>query len=100
MLARNVESLLELEKKQGQTIADLKVALIDIEKRVSRLENRGDISVVEARAAARIGVIEAVSGQLMAIGERLVRLEAGSLQTGEAVQGRPATKRLPRKKTG
>ncbi len=94
-LARKVDSLLDLERKQGDAIADLQSALVSLEKRVARLENREDIVLTAATAAARTGAMDAMSGQMLQIGGRLAALERDALRIDPPKAGRRSAKRDP-----
>lgn len=105
-LFETVQGLLKLEKTHGESISDLKKAVADIDRRVQRLENREDVMVNEAKAAARAASHEATQGALADIARRLGRLE-GDVETTratmEAVRNTlaalPAPKPRVRKKT-
>jgi hypothetical protein len=79
-LFKTVERLIEFEAKQSQALEAVKAGLLDLERRVTRLESREDLVVSEARSAARAGAADAMQGVILRIGERLGALEAGDVK--------------------
>lgn len=73
---RRLEGLLELEAKHKTAIAKLETDFLEIDRRLTRLESREELVVIEARSAARAGAADAMQGVILQIGERLAAVEA------------------------
>lgn len=77
-LARKVERLLQLEEAQNKVLGDLKDQLVSLDKRLSHLESRQDVTVNEAKAAARAASYEATQGVVSDLARRIGTLEASA----------------------
>jgi hypothetical protein len=60
-LVKKVDRLLDLEEKQSKAIAGLQDQVNDLNARVTRLETREEIVVVEAKGAAGVAAMGAMS---------------------------------------
>lgn len=77
-LVRKLDALLELERSYREALDELRRAVTDIDRRLTRLEAREDIVVSEARAAARAASYEATQGTITDIARRIGTLEVSA----------------------
>lgn len=74
-LLRSVDRLLTLEAKHGRAIEKLEAEITALKDRVTRLEIRGEIVIVEARAAAGTAAMQVASASISDVARRIGRLE-------------------------
>ena len=95
-LFRRIDRLLQLEEKHGKAIQALEAEHSALKERVTALEAREGMLVVEAASAARTASNQVTQNSLSDISRRLGRMEAmteGGLLPGP--EHRPATPALP-----
>ena len=83
---RNADRILTTERRLTDTISRLAADLDDLKARIIRLENREDLVIVEARAAAGTAASAVVSANIADLASRLTRLE----------ERKPSARRLPK----
>ena len=77
-LLRKIDTLLQLEAMQRTNFDAVNKTLVDLEKRISRIENREDVVVNEAKSAARTGAQDIMTGFAADLVRRITLLEAAS----------------------
>lgn len=79
-LLRSVDRLLNLEVKHGKAIEKLEVRIDELRDRVTRLETRQEIVIVEANDAARTAATQVAIASVSDMARRIGRLEERSEQ--------------------
>jgi len=79
-LLRSVDRLLNLEAKHGKAIEKLEVEIDELKNRVTRLETREEIVIVEAKDAARTAATQVAITSVSDMARRIGRLEERSEQ--------------------
>lgn len=77
-LLRSVDRLLTLEAKHGKAIEKLEAEIDKLRDRVTRLETREDMVIIEARAAAGTAATQVAIASVSDIARRIGQLEARS----------------------
>lgn len=75
-LLRSVDRLLRLEANHGKAIERLGQEIDNLKERVTRLETREDIVIVEARAAAGTAASQVAIASVSDLAVRIGRLKA------------------------
>jgi len=75
-LFRSVDRLLTLEAKHGKAIEKLEAEIDKLQDRVTRLETREDIVIIEARAAASAAATQVAIASVSDVARRIGQLEA------------------------
>jgi hypothetical protein len=82
-LARRIEDVFEKVDNATRGLTKLRDDLIDLEKRVTALENREELLIEKTRTAAAVAASGAVTNHLVDLARRV-----GGLEAGQATQKR------------